>query len=245
MDAANRGGVAGIYGALFRAAWRDPQLWAETAAAVEILQAAPLTEREWARWLEPWRSVPSPSGDKARAWADLLAQPGPQTWLAATGKPWGRLAASLLADDQPLPPALAALRDSLQLRSTPHVDIAEGAFNSLLALGGQGNWHAQALLEDFEERYHSAYIDRRGSLRIFREHARLVAEAQVKWRTEGVGFCRRDSDAKWRAMGRALEHGSIRFSTVALEEGAAAGSEAARIALYRVKARQSANDIPK
>lgn len=244
QDAGDRRGVAAMYGALFRAAWRDPQLWAETAALVEVLQISPLSEQEWTTWLEPWRSGPSLVGDKPRAWAYLLSHPGPRPWMEAAGQPWGRLTASLLADAKPLSPAVAALRDSLQLRSVPDLNIAEGAFRSLLELGQAGHWHAQALLEDFEDRYSAAYV-RRGWNRIFREHARLVAEAQVKWRTTGVGFCRMsNTEAKWRSMGRALEHGSIRFSTMALEEAAGVGSEAARVALYRIKARQTAGDIP-
>lgn len=245
QDAGDRRSLPAIYSALFRASWRDSNLWGETAALMEVLQISPLTEAEWMTRLQSWRTVPAPAGDKPRAWAQLLAQPAPRAWMEAVGQPWGRLAASLLADPKPLASSVSVLRDSLQLRSTTDIAIAEGAFQSLLALGHSGNWHAQALLEDFEDRYHSAYA-RRGSILVFREHARVVAEAQVKWRNEGVGFCRMyNTDAKWRAMGRALEHGSIRFSTAALQDAASSGSEAALVALRRVEARQSAGDIPK
>jgi len=235
-DSADRRGLAAVYGALFRAAWRDPRLWGETAALLEVLQIEPLAEADWTRgWLEPWLADPAERAAPARAWAEVLIHPSAQAWKAASGRPWGRLVQSLLAETEaPLSPAVEAMRDSLQLRGATDVQTAEAAFRSLLALGRGGSWHAQALLEDFEVRYRAAY-NRRGSAMLFREHAREVAETLAAWRIEGFGFCQRDHEARWRAVGRAVEAGSIRFGRAELETAAKDGSEAARVALLRLR----------
>lgn len=236
-DSADRRGLAAVYAALYRAAWREPVLWAETAALLEVLQIEPLNEQDWAQgWLRPWLADASEAGGPARAWANVLMNPSPRAWKEASGQPWGRLVESLLSDSLPAPTTpVLVLRDSLQLRSTPDPKVAEAAFRSLLELGRQGHWHAQALLEDFDARYRTAY-EKRGASQSFQVHAREVAETLAAWRVEGLGFCRRDRDARWRAMGRALEFGSIRFSRADLETGAKEGSEAARVALIRLKA---------
>ncbi len=242
-DSADHRGLAQVYGALFRAAWRDPALWGETAALLEVLQVDPLEDKDWTRgWLAPWLNDPSERARQPRAWAEVLRQPSAAAWKAATGRPWGRLVESLLSDStSALPPPLAALRDSLQLRAATEPAVANAAFLSLLALGRAGHWHAQALLEDFETRYRPAYL-RRGSVQLFRVHAREVAETLAAWRVEGFGFCRRDVEARWRAVGQAVETGSIRFNRANLEEGARAGSEAARIALLRLKSAEAGPD---
>lgn len=196
-----------------------PNPFAQRIEEYEARQRARALEMEAAAQQAQQRQAERAAEERALASLPLEAAEWSRGWLA----PW-------LADGSDR---------GREARAWAEVLRKPGAAAWKEATGTPWGRLVESLLEDFETRYYSAYV-RASSTRLFREHAREVAEAFAAWRAEGFGFCRIDKEARMRAVGRALEAGSIRFSRATLEEAAEVGSEAARVALLRLKAVEAA-----
>lgn len=230
-DVAERGDLAGAYATFVRAAWRDPRRWEDVAALVEVLQVDPLTPAQWnAGWLAPLLEKHPAAGVEQKRWAAQLADPAP----AATGDLALRSSASLSLR-QSGPPHVQALDTSLRLRGATDNEQARLYARSLLGLARAGNWHAQALVEDFSERYRPGYVRRR-DLAGFRRDAREAAEAVAGWREKGHAFMLPNDEQRMHAIGTALALGSTRFTREILERAAANHVKSARVAVQRLQA---------
>ncbi len=218
-DVARREGITTVHAALVRAAWREPKLWAQVAALVEVLQVDPLTRDQWTNgWLKALLEHHPAVSTEQRFWAEQLVAPD---------------RAKLRAPESTESKEVQALRASLSLRASGTPAETQTAFERLQALGQAGGWHAQALLEDFADRYRTAYARRR-DLAGFRRDALAAAELVAHWRERGAAFIYPDYDLRLRAMGEALTFGSSRFQRSALTNALANHRRAAEVALLRL-----------
>ncbi len=229
-DVSRRSGVATVYAALVKAAWRDPSLWRQVAALVEAVQIEPLTAEQWrAGWLAPLLENHPGATAEQRLWAEQLMAPTKSGWTELAKIESSRGGLSLRES-----PEVQAMKASLRLRFSKDRQDARVAFHQLLSLGQAGSWHAQAMLEEFRERYGAGYAARDG-LADFRRDVRESAEWVASWREKGHGCMGPDSSLRARAIGRALANGSKIFSTRSLE-AAASWDRMAEVALLEVKA---------
>lgn len=229
-DVSRRSGVASVYAALVKAAWRDPSLWAQVAALVEAVQIEPLTPKQWrAGWLAPMLEDHPGASAEQRLWAEQLMAPTESGWAELAKMKLGRGSLSLQEW-----PEVQAMKASLTLRFSKDRQEARAAFRQLLALGQSRSWHALAMLEEFRERYAAGYAGRDG-LADFRRDVRESAEWVATWREKGHGCLALDPSLRARAIGRALANSSRLFSTQPLE-AAAHWDRMSEMALLEVKA---------
>ncbi len=237
-DVSSRSGVATVYAALVKAAWRDPSLWRQVAALVEAVQIEPLSSEQWrAGWLAPLlESHPGASAEQ-RLWAEQVMAPTDSGWaeLAKIESRRGSLSLREL-------PEVQAMKASLRLRFSQDRQEARTAFRQLLSLGQAGSWHAQAMLEEFRERYGAGYA-RRDGLADFRRDVRESAEWVATWREKGHGSMGLDASLRMRAIGRALANGSRIFSKETLDVAARQGDRMAELALLEIKAAGGLNAV--
>ena len=230
-DVSRRSGVATVYAALVKAAWRDPSLWRQVAALVEAVQIEPLSPEQWrAGWLAPMLENHPGATAEQRLWAEQLMAPTESGWAALAKIESSRGSLSLRES-----PEVQALKASLRLRFSKDRQEARAAFHQLVSLGQAGSWHAQAMLEEFRERYGAGYAARDG-LADFRRDTRESAEWVATWRETGHGCVGRDRSLRMRAIGRALASGSTVHSLHTLEAEASRGDRMAEMALLEVKA---------
>lgn len=229
-DVSMRSGVATVYAALVKAAWRDPSLWAQVAALVEAVQIEPLTPEQWrAGWLAPMLENHPGATPEQRLWAEQLMSPTESGWAELAKLNSGRGSLSLREW-----PEVQAMKASLTLRFSKDRKEARAAFRQLVALGQSRSWHALAMLEEFRERYGAGYAGRDG-LADFRRDVRESAEWVAMWRENGHGCLALDPSLRARAIGRALANGSKIFSTKTLE-AQAHWDRMSELALLEVKA---------
>lgn len=229
-DVSRRSGVATVYASLVKAAWRDPSLWRPVAALVEAVQIEPLSPEQWrAGWLAPMLENHPAATREQRLWAEQLMAPTESGWAELAKIESGRGGLSLRES-----PEVQAMKASLRLRFSRDRREARAAFHQLLSLGQAGSWHAQAMLEEFRERYGAGYAARDG-LADFRRDVRESAEWVATWREKGHGCMGPDRSLRARAIGRALANGSKLFTTQALEV-AAGQDRLSEMAMLEVKA---------
>jgi hypothetical protein len=229
-DVSRRSGVATVYAAMVKAAWRDPSLWRQVAALVEAVQIEPLSPEQWrAGWLAPMLEKHPGATAEQRLWAEQLMAPTESGWAELAKIESSRGSLSLRES-----PELQAMKASLRLRFSKDRQEARTAFRQLLALGQAGSWHAQAMLEEFRERYGAGYAGRDG-LADYRRDVRESAEWVATWREKGHGSMGLDPSLRARAIGRALANGSKLFTTQTLE-AAVRWDRMAEMALLEVKA---------
>lgn len=229
-DVSMRSGVATVYAALVKAAWRDPSLWAQVAALVEAVQIEPLTPEQWrAGWLAPMLENHPGASPEQRLWAEQVMLPSQAGWVELAKLRSGRGSLSLREW-----PEVQAMKASLTLRFSKDRQEARAAFRQLLALGEARSWHALAMLEEFRERYAAGYAGRDG-LADFRRDVRESAEWVATWRENGHGCMTLDPSLRSRAIGRALANGSKIFTTEPLQ-AAAHWDRMSEMALLEVKA---------
>ncbi|MEZ6015782.1 MAG: hypothetical protein R3F49_11750 [Planctomycetota bacterium] len=193
-DAGRRAGLDRILGRLVAAARTTPDGWPGVAALIEVAQVQPIPPRTWREgWLQVFGAAPSSALDVVDPLRDALAWPNRLRLASLQDLP-----ARVGADEQP---AVRALLASLALRSTLDDAVASAAVDELLALAEGGSWHAAALLESFEARYHTAYA-RRQDHAGYRRDARRVLARLVDWRTVGHGCLPADREQAESAAAR-------------------------------------------
>lgn len=186
----------------------SPTMWCRAAALAEVMQASPLSSAEWdQRWLVGFEDFTKNTWQNSAEYRDLVAK-----WRDLMREPTlekVREFSSRRFEFVPLDPqdGFESLCASLRLRLAVDAESAEECATQLFVLAREGEWHAQALVADFDAHYKDSYLARLDAVGFHRDAAR-ASEAVAAWRYTGLGFAPPNPARRVHAMTQAILHGS-------------------------------------